>query len=466
MNNIPKYQGGGYLERLMGANIGDIQSSAAEKLAESQRKTKKKEGGFRSFTNLLKGGFKFIDPTGGILGGILDTVVDPIGRGLGYGGKATDIKLDEDYQIFGGKEALETARGGFEDSLSDYRQSSLMNALLGFGGSKVGGALLDKMPKGKWDWLGVGGDNILPADTTNLNIGDIIKNPNPLDTRNIKITATGAGSSQGGWWDKLFGKSNVGRSGGRGYEQGGMVQKYEDGGIVQEYQEGGQIQRMIPAKKDSEGNVTEAAYPVWDTYSYDETGYTKTATGLKTNPNLQTVTISQMEKYRSAERQETVGASYMETTSEIGLNEFLRTPAVAEQLRQARAGNEGALSNLIEMLRQQRPELANKTNKQLRKALSKILPEIDLYGEDYQETLAGGETTLEGLVGEAQKIRGQVATQEATSGIRTPGSEDTISEGLYTGAEDVYAGMQKDIQTGFEKEFDPLASAFVNPSLG
>ena len=51
MNNIPKYQGGGYLERLMGANIGDIQSSAATKLAKSMRGFGKKEKWL--YSNLL-----------------------------------------------------------------------------------------------------------------------------------------------------------------------------------------------------------------------------------------------------------------------------------------------------------------------------------------------------------------------------------------------------------------------------
>ena len=425
MNNIPKYQGGGYLERLMGANIGDIQSSAAAKLAESQSKTQKKEKGFRGGINLLKGGLKFFDPTGGVLSGIVDATIDPFLRGQGYGGKASDIQLGKDYQIFGGKGALETARGGFQDSLDEYKQSSLMNALLGFGGSKVGGALMDKMPKGKWDWLGVGGDNPPVRGGTG---------PAP-GVHRIPAAPT--------------------------YAQGGMVQKYQNGGNVEP-----RVKITTKDKEMDDGTTQSQSY--FDVYNYNGVDWVHNPgeSGWSNTNQYSTITQDEMDTYRSEERTADVGSQYMATTSEVGLNEFLRTPAVANLVEQARAGNEGAMSNLVEMLRQQRPEMADKTNEELRTSLGKILPNIDLYGEGYQETLAGGATALERLTGKAQAARGQAATQKATSGIRTPGSGDTISEALYAGAEDIYSGMQKDIQTGFKKEFDPLAAMFVNPKLG
>ena len=133
-------------------------------------------------------------------------------------------------------------------------------------------------------------------------------------------------------------------------------------------------------------------------------------------------------------------------------------------VEKARAGSGGALENLIEMLRQSRPDL-EKTNEELRVSLRKILPKMDLYGEGYQDVLAGAETTLEGLTGQAQAARGQQATQQATSGIRRPGTAGTISEALYTGAEDVYAGMQKGIQGEFDKEFGDFEKMIANPNL-
>ena len=470
MNNIPKYQGGGYLARLMGANIGDIQSTAAKKLAESQRKAKKKEGKWRGFSNILKTVANVALP--GFGGAVLGAVIDPIGRGVfKQGARASDIKLSKDYQIFGGKEGLETAKGGLQDELDRYKQQNITSSLAGFAGSKIGGAMLDKWGSGLKDALGFGGIN--PAlQQQALNMQNI-KGAGMGTQLIMDSLEEGVGSEWGGTGlREMYGynpylSSVAGSTSPGNYAQGGMVQKFVDGGMVQKYQDGGTTTapRMIKTYKDKniDGKLVRTAW--YTPYTYDGLNWNE-GTGSWQNPNYDTITQSQMDNWRSEARTKKVGSRYMETTSEVGLNEFLRTPAVANLVKKAREGDEYAMENLVEMLRQQRPEMADKTNEELRKALGKILPDIDLYGEDYQGTLAKGATALEGLTGKAKGARAQVASGAATSGIRTGGGGfkggDTISEALYSGAEDVYSGMQRDIQTGFEEEFDPLATMFTS----
>ena len=171
-----------------------------------------------------------------------------------------------------------------------------------------------------------------------------------------------------------------------------------------------------------------------------------------------------MDKWRDEGRTEDVGSSYMATQGE-GINEFLRTPAVAQQVNQAVAGNEGAMENLVEMARQMIPEYANSHNKDIRKALETNLTSIDLYGQGYQDVLSGTQTTLEGLQTSAQGARAQASSGAATSGIRTGGGgfrgADSISENLYAQAGEAYSGMQKGIQSEFDESFGGFETSIL-----
>ena len=140
-----------FLSQLIKQNKRDAQLMSARELAKQMSAAQGKEKGWRSLSNLLKTGFKFIDPTGGLLGLGVDALIDPIGRGLGKGATREDIQLADKYQKFGGRQALEESRLGLEEAISDYKKGSISDAFLGFGASKVGGALLDKVPK--WNLL-------------------------------------------------------------------------------------------------------------------------------------------------------------------------------------------------------------------------------------------------------------------------------------------------------------------------
>jgi len=234
------------------------------------------------------------------------------------------------------------------------------------------------------------------------------------------------------------------------YEQGGMVQKYEDGGEV------AYMQRTSPAKYEGYGPdryEVEPASTVYDTYTYDGSNWNKTEEGLDALPSGgKLITQSEMDSYRSEQRTQDVSSTYMSDPTEHGIQEILKSPQLYSQVEAARAGNEGALANILEMVRQARPDLKG-TNEALTESIKKILPNIDLYGQGYQDVLAEGATTLKGLTEQATGLRAQEATQRATSGIRTPGAQSSISEGLYSGAEDVYSGMQRGIQGEFDKSF-------------
>jgi len=227
-------------------------------------------------------------------------------------------------------------------------------------------------------------------------------------------------------------------------EQGGMVQKYQEGGAVPP--------RVLIDTRDKEmddGTTQKQSY--YTTYTYDGLNWNK-GQGSWENPGYDKITQNEMDNYRSEQRTQDVSSTYMSDPTEFGIQEILKTPQLYSQVEAARRGSEGALANILEMIKQARPDLEG-TNEALTASIKKILPNIDLYGQGYQDVLAGGQSTLEGLTGQAQQLRGQEATQMATSGIRRPGAQSTISEGLYSGAEDVYSGMQRGIQGEFDKSF-------------
>ncbi len=424
--------------------IGDSQKASAKILAKQERAFKKKEGRFQLGKSLLSTLAQFV-PGGKLISSGIDIIGDPIARSLGAGGDPDKFKLSGKNLAFGGEEAVGTMKEGAQDYLDMAREKSITSGLTSLASYGMNKGLGDKFK----DMFGK--TSPLPSNTTGLNVGDILETP--YSDKNIKISAInnliGAeGNKPNSWIDMLFRPSEVQRSGGMGYEQGGMVQKY---------QEGGQVKRT----KTSGWGESQETTTVWDTYEYDGINWNKTGTGLETDPGLTNMTLQQMANYRSEERTAGVRSQYMDDPSEHGIQEFLRTPAVASLVEKARGGSAGALENLVEMVRQARPEV-DKSNAELRESLKKILPKMDLYGEGYQDVLAGAETTLEGLTGKAQEARGQKATQQATSGIRRPGTEGTISEALYTGAEDVYAGMQRDIQGEYDESFGDFEKMITN----
>ena len=263
------------------------------------------------------------------------------------------------------------------------------------------------------------------------------------------------------------------------YKDGGMVKKYEEGGQVDDWgTDVGMIRRKVVGMNTEIWKYDGTNWNKIDSYkssrqSTDPTEQTEEEIAKAEANNAKitqystapTITQHDMDTYRSAARTQAVGGTYMESTSDIGVNDFLRNPRTAELMKQVRQGNEGALANLVEMARQLRPELAGRNNADIANEIKKMIPQVDLYGQDYQDTLAGAGTALEGLTGEAQGMRAQAASQAAQTGIRTGAGGfrggDKISEGLYSQASDIYGQMQSDIKTGFEKEFEDVETMFM-----
>ena len=475
----------------MDALIGDSQKASAKILAGQDRAFKKKEGRYQLGKSLLKSLVQFV-PGGKLISSGIDTIGDSILRNLGFGGDPDKFKLSGKNLAFGGEEAVGTMKEGAQDYLDMARERSITNALaslvsygldkgwddkigdmLGFGGKNTAlqkealklqntrGAgmgtqtIMDSLEEGAGgEWAASAGlgfadpslnfgrtqieglSRFIDPKNTNLLI------PTTIDSvRDSMIDkAVDAGTDPTTLWlEQLM---NPGA-----YEQSGMVQKYQGGGQV--------------AQTTSRKLVDGQWVNTWDTYEYDGFNWNKTQSQLEENPGLTNMTHSEMANYRDPTRTKDVSSQYMDDPSEHGIQEFLRTPAVAALVEKARAGSDGALENLVELIRQSRPEIAQ-SNEALRASIKKILPKMDLYGEGYQDVLAGAETTLEGLVGKAQTARGQRATQQATSGIRRPGTTGAISEALYTGAEDVYAGMQRDIQGEYDESFGDFEKMIAN----
>ena len=518
-----------FAARLAQANVGDIKTSASNKLADSMAAAQKKESKWRGLSSLIKTGANLLMP--GVGGFLTSSLIDPIGRKFGAGADRGDIQLDENYQIFGGREAIGTARQGLTDNISNYKQKSFQDALVGFGESTAGGAMLEKWGGGLKDSLGFGGGlpNIGTTGAEAGNYADAVGdlyNPAPPGTY-------AQGGMVNGFLDKLLRPSEVQRSGGKGYgsiankdslidrlrgeyytdqetgitdlgkslatpwEQhlrlGGGESKYfddessfmeslgdfkskygklyEQGGMVQKYEKGGQIARQTwrtnQVKNEETGQMENVRNKttVYDTYDYDGINWNKTGTSNNQDPQRNIMTKAEMDNYRSEDRTKNVGSQYMEGTSEVGINEFLKTPATAALVDRARSGDEGAMENLIEMLRQQRPEMADKSNEELRLALGKTLTSVDLYGQGYQDVLGKTDQTLSGMNKGVQGARAGMASQAATSGIRTGTGgfkgESSLSEGLYNQVGQEYKNMQRGIQDEFEGSFGGLESSFL-----
>ena len=203
-----------FLQQLIAQNTRNIQGIAGHKLAESMGGAKRKEKGWRSKVGILKTLSETLLPG---WGHAIGAMIDPIGRKVfGAGADEDDITLDKKHQIFGGKGALKTAKEGLGDAIEDYKQSNILNSIISFAGSEVGETVLKKWGSELKDSLKFGGDNLPNVGITGAEAGDYADALDDLYTQ-------GKGSPQGGWTDKLFRESSVVRSGGRGYEQGGMV---------------------------------------------------------------------------------------------------------------------------------------------------------------------------------------------------------------------------------------------------
>jgi len=501
-----------YMERLQNANVSDIQQSTAKKLAKEMAEAQEDEQKWRNLSSIIKTAIKVVDPTGGVGSLVADNIIDPIGRNVfDQGASPEDIKLSKNYQIFGGKEALGTTREGLEQSIDDYKSRQLQNSLLSFVGSQAGESIgkwtQDKIFGGKnlklqkealkmQNEKGVGKGTQFIADSleegagsewadsfnsgrTQLSelsklikskIDNLIKSSpedswqwggkarplmadgKPYTIFDDPLTATNV------WSNQLLPEKNT-------YEQGGIVQKYENGGDV--------TYNLLGQEVDSGAGGSGQGGQYYQELLAQAQAY-KARTGDTEIDRAISDLQSPFENWRKmgaeaatkylGDRSSYEGSMHglIEEGGE-GIKNFLRNPAMADVVNKAAMEDENALSKLVEALVLQRPELRAKTNEELRTAIKRVLPAagVDLYGQGYKDVLAEGETTLEGLTGKAQQLRAGVATQKATSGIRTPGSVDTISKGLYKGAEDTYAGMQKGIQSSFDESFGTLENVFL-----
>jgi len=442
---------------LMQTLIRDSQIKSARELARQQRQEAKEESRFGFAKNLLKTGLQFVPGVGKILSAGVDIIGDPIARRLGAGADADDIKLSGGNLAFGGEQSAKDARIGLKDYLDSAKQGSILSGVTSLVSYGLDKGLDKKMFDGEFkgdnlqyekyldDFLLEGKDGTL-LEKISDNIQDFGGNIQDFGGKASSMIAD-KGSSIMDYFTSMDAFPHLAKS----YEQGGMVQKYENGGQV------AYMKRTTPPKFQGYGPdryEVEPGSTVYDTYTYDGLNWNKTEEGLDALPSGgKLITQSEIDNYRSEQRTQDVSSTYMSDPTEHGIQEILKSPQLYSQVEAARAGNEGALANILEMVRQARPDLEG-SNEALTESIKKILPNIDLYGQGYQDVLAEGATTLKGLTEEATGLRAKEATQRATSGIRTPGAQSSISEGLYSGAEDVYSGMQRGIQGEFDKSFN------------
>ena len=501
---------------LLATLVRDSQNKSARELARQQRREQREESRFGFGKSLLKTGLQFIPGVGKLLSAGVDIIGDPIARSFGAGADADDIKLSGGNLAFGGEQSAKDARIGLKDYLDSAKEGSISSGLtslvsygldkglddkfgdmIGLGGKNpelqkealdlqnTSGAgmgtqlIMDSLEEGagsEWSTqfmpamigsesgtLRRGAVNLLDGiqkvSESNLNL--------PQGVSQMSRYADGATHSPQDIINALMkNPSDASYLEGMGYTPdmlrryaSSKMPTYEQGGMVQKYENGGQVaymQRTKPAVYEGYGpdrETVELARTVYDTYTYDGSNWNKTEEGLDALPSGgKTITQSEIDSYRDEQRTQDVSSTYMSDPTEFGIQEILKSPQLYSQVEAARSGNEGALANILEMVRQARPDLEG-TNEALTASIKKILPNIDLYGQGYQDVLAEGATTLKGLTEQATGLRAQEATQRATSGIRRPGAQSNISEGLYSGAEDVYSGMQRGIQGEFDKSF-------------
>jgi len=444
-NFIPKYQGGGSVAEqiaLMKSRVNDLNIASSRKLAEQQKATAKKEGWFDMVTGGIKTGLNLLLPgTGNIVGAF----VDPIARAAGLGADPSDIDLSERYEMFGGKEAETTTREGLEEAIKKKSSQSLINSIVGFAGGELGGKLLG----GIGDKLGVtaldqGLSGALTDVTEHGNLSDALARNLGWGGAGYAASTTAQGLADNPW---LLDE---------GWANGGRIPKYQDGGEVAPYQwdkyadEG----KKVYTQTTTESHGGRNRRNVYKTYTLTNGQWIKTgatATGKK---------VSSLPRITDSGREEDVQERYMATDSESGMNEFLRSPQTAALVQRARGGDETAYYDLVEIARQQRPELQNKSSNEIINELKEILPNIDIYGSGYQEILAEGDKALESGTSTAEGLRAKEQSEMAIAGVQKPGGEDAISEKLYSQQEDVYAGMQTEIEKEQAKQFGSLSATF------
>ena len=135
-----------FLSQLIGQETGLVKQRISESLAKKMAKAQKKESKWRGLSSVLKTVANVALP--GVGGAILGAAIDPIGRHFGAGARKSDIKASGDENIFGGRKAFKTARTGLQDAIDDYKQKNITNSILGYAGSALGGAALEKLGGG------------------------------------------------------------------------------------------------------------------------------------------------------------------------------------------------------------------------------------------------------------------------------------------------------------------------------
>ena len=489
-----------FLSQLMQVRKQDLQKASAEKLAAQLEREQAQEKGWRGISSVLSTIANVALP--GVGGAITGALMNPLGRAFGAGGSSEDIHLSDRHKMYGGKKALETAKTGLDKSKSDYAKSALMGSALGFLGGEVGGKLLGKAGEA---WKGSGVGKALTGIDESMTQGLMgLFESSPQIAEGIKgVSKSLAAPTIGNLYTQSKGTSAFDPSfsllpesqyAPSTYQQGGMVQDkgLEEGDInylkqLQDEELGAVNPMMQSSENENQWwNKLLATRP-----SYKQDEYERLSKGLpeKQSPFLNTLQglydvmrkdaefkngmiipkfaagggIQVDEEQQSNTPNVPNVSNYFATQSEVGINDFLRTPAVASLINEARTGSPEAMANLVQMMRQMRPDMTEgKEDKDLSDMIGENLAAVDIYGQDYQDVVGGAQTTLQGLTGKAQAQRGQIASQAAQTGIRTGGGgfkgASTLSDQLYRKAEEEYKRMQTGITGAFDKSFGDFES--------
>ena len=418
-----------YAQSLQKINVYDIKKRISEKLAEDMESQEEKEGKFRKWAAILKTGAKFIPGAGKLL----ELVVDPALRFAGMGADPSDLKAREGDTAWGGREGYKTARTGLKKSQRDYREKSLIDSLTGMVGGKVLGGLGDKWLTGFGARRGYGGKAIADRFAEQVTSQGLEDNPWLL--------------TEGDW-------SNGGLI--PSYKQGGIVQRFVDGGTVQKYGEGGTVDYYAM----SDEQLIE---------EYKARGATKYELDVfrnaLSNPDhdwagVKDAVIKGLETTRGYEGEADVDA--LTTSSEEGINEFLRTPELAALINLAKTGDEDAISQLVEVARQQRPELREKNTEDLTTELLGQLKEIDVYGQDYKDVATEAGQQVQGLKGQAVASAGLGSMTAATGVGAGQRQARKVSGSLSSSLSDIYSKRDIGFEDVIEGSFGSFESAVTS----
>jgi hypothetical protein len=397
-----------YIQLLQKTNVYDIKKRISEKLAEDMAKAQKKERKFKSLSSILKTGAKFLPG----FGKLAEFAVDPALRAAGMGADPSALKAREGNTAWGGREGYKTARKGLEKSQKDYRAKSLTDSLTGLAGGKLLGGL------GNIDSYGDGITNKMVSYMDDVGYESYL--------------------------DDFFA------------QQGGLIPSYNNGGMVQKYQNGGAIDYVsMPdyALLEMIGKIDPSSVTEWKEKLEGFTGAVSRFALINE--------LKSKEGYSPQEGQDT-DVSTLTTSSEEGINTFLKTPEMAALVKSAREGDEDALAQLAEVARQQRPELRNKNTQDLMDELKNMLPEeIDPYGQDYKDVATKAGQQVQGLKGQAVASAGAGSMMASTGmgGGQRQARQATGS--LSSSLSDIYAKRDVGFKDAFEDSFGGLESMFT-----